>query len=44
MAGCGAAIPDDRSALKEDVHVRLALGNKRRRHQSVGESLDVDSL
>ncbi len=44
VAGCGAAIPEDRSALKEDVHVKLALRKKRRRNESVGESLDVDSL
>ena len=44
MAGCSAPIPDDRAAFSEDVHVKLALRKKRRRNQSVGESLDVDSL
>jgi hypothetical protein len=44
VAGCGAGIPDDRAGLKEDVRVKLALTRKRRRHESVGDSLDVDSL
>ena len=43
MAGCGAFIPDDRTAFGEDVLVKMALRKKRRRNQSV-ESFDVDSL
>lgn len=44
MAGCSAAIPDDRAALKEDINVKYALHKRRRPNDSVGESLDVDTI